>query len=149
MQVQQLEKERKDLQLKSKMLIKRYDHIERAYRKTEIDRLLKEYENQQKHDKENFELKCKADLENSKLQYEKDMEIKSRLKIMHADYLSYKSGIMNKREEAFKIKKAEMDKKLEDAKKKRIDEYKFLRLEQEKKEKEEATKNAEIESNVI
>jgi translation initiation factor 3 subunit A len=146
LQVQQLEKERKDLQLKSKMLIKRYDHIERAYRKTEINRLLEDYENQKKLDKENFQAKCKADIESSKQQYEKDMEMKNRLKVMHADYLSYKSGIMKKREEAFKIKKAEMDKKLEEAKKKRIEEYTVLRLEQEKKKEEEAAVKAEQES---
>lgn len=131
------------------MLIKKYDHLERAYRKSEIDRLMEDYENQQKLDKENYDAKCKADLEGSRLQYEKDMEIKSRLKVMHEDYLSYKSGIMKKREEAFKIKKAEMDKKLEEAKKKRVEEHKILLAENEKKEKEEAAKKAEKESKFL
>lgn len=146
LQVQQLEKERKDLQLKSKMLMKRFDHLERAYRKSEITRLIEDYEKQQKMDRVNYEAKCKADLEGSRLQYEKDMEIKGRLKTMHEDYLSYKNGIMTKREAEFNIKKDEMDKKLEEAKRKRIEEYKFSLMEREKKTKEEEAKKLEIES---
>ena len=142
LQVQQLEKERKDLQLKSKMLIKKLDHLERAYRKSELSHLQDDYQTQQKLDRENYEAKCKADLEASKVQHKKDMEIKSRLKEMHDDYLSYRNEKMKKREEEFRIKKAEMDAKLEEAKKKRIEEHKRLRKERE----EEAARRLERES---
>ena len=129
------------------MLIKKNDHLERANRKSEIIHLIEDYKNQQKLDKETYEAKCKADLKASKLQFEKDMEIKSRLKVMHDDYLSYKKNIMKKREEEFKIKKAEMDIKMEEAKKKRREEHNILLVEREKKEKEEAARNLEKESN--
>lgn len=124
LQVQQLDKERRDLQQKVKLLVKKADHIERAYRKEEIKLLAKDYEDQQKIDLAYHTAIEKAQLEAAKLQYDKDMQAKTRLKDMLGDYKAFKSTLLKKKEEELKAKKVEAAQKLKEAKEIRLKEFK-------------------------
>ena len=63
LQVEQLEKEKKELNEKMRVLSKRLDHVERAYRKEERPLLAKDYELQQANDRVVFEAAQKARLD--------------------------------------------------------------------------------------
>lgn len=124
LQVQQLDKERRDLQQRVKLLVKKADHIERAYRKEEIKLLDKDYEDQQKIDQAYHAAIEKAQMEAAKNQYDKDMLVKARLKDMLGDYKAFKSTLMKKREEEFKAKRLEAERRLKEAKEARLKEFK-------------------------
>ena len=116
MQVEQLEKEKKDLLNKMKMITKKADHLERAFRKEELSLLEKDYQNQLQLDKSYHEAVNKAKVEASKKQHEMDLEVKSRLLQMVSDAKEYKSLVMKQREQVYAKEKSEADLKLQEAK---------------------------------
>ena len=127
LQIQQLEKERKDLQSKTKLLVKKADHLERACRKEEIKLLDKDYQYQKKIDMAYHDAISKAKLEASKLQYEKDIDLKKRLQPMLEDCRGFKASLLGEYEQDYKTRKELAAKKLEQAKQERIKEYRKAR----------------------
>ena len=85
LQVEQLEKKKK-LNEKMRVLAKRLDHIERAYRKEEWPLLAKDYKIQQANDRAVFEASQKARLEDHRQAHVQDVETKKRLSRMPNDY---------------------------------------------------------------
>ncbi|OCH86931.1 hypothetical protein OBBRIDRAFT_890151 [Obba rivulosa] len=154
LQVEQLEKEKKELNERMRIISKRLDHVERAYRKEERPLLSKDYEEQQESDKAAFEAAQKARLEAAKLAHEHDLETKNRLSRMLGDYKVHREVIISKRAEEFARRQAQAQEKIEKEKAKRRAavlkerEEERLRLEEEErilreKEEEEARKEAE------
>ena len=97
LQVEQLEKEKKDLNQRLRIVAKRVDHIERAYRKEERPLLGQDYEEQQANDRLTFEAVQKARIEGSKISHQHDIETKKRLSRMMDDYKSRRDVIAGKR----------------------------------------------------
>ena len=97
LQVEQLEKEKKDLNQRLRIVAKRVDHIERAYRKEERPLLGQDYEEQQANDRLTFEAVQKARIEGSKISHQRDIETKKRLSRMMDDYKSRRDVIAGKR----------------------------------------------------
>lgn len=122
MQVQQLEKEKKDLAQKLTGVSKRIDHLERAFRKEEIPLLKKDYERQQTRDREAHQSAEITRVESSRRQHAEDLAIKSSLARIMGDYLSFRQSTEKESLQAFEEKKAEMARRLEDAKDKRREE---------------------------
>ncbi|KAH9916479.1 uncharacterized protein B0H18DRAFT_1124210 [Fomitopsis serialis] len=119
LQVEQLAKEKKDVAERMRIVAKRLDHIERAYRKEERPLLAKDYEIQQENDKEAFEAAQKARLEAHRLAYQRDMETKKRVASMMPDYLAKKEEIMSKQKEEFQKRQELAQKKIGEEKAKR------------------------------
>jgi translation initiation factor 3 subunit A len=98
LQNQQIEKEKRELALKTKIATKRLDHTERAFRKEEIPLLDEDYKQQQKMDRETYDLKNKAIVEAAKAKYERDMIMKERVTRMFDDFQAYRAQLVEERD---------------------------------------------------
>lgn len=128
MQLEQLEKDKKDLETRIATVFKKTDHIERAQRKFELPILAKDAESQKDKDFKIYEeLKTKA-IAKAKDQHAKDVELKGRLTRVVADFKSFRdsksSDITAKREAEISDAAA----KLEAAKQARIEEIRDKRF---------------------
>ncbi|KAL0948014.1 hypothetical protein HGRIS_010637 [Hohenbuehelia grisea] len=136
-QVAQLEKEKKEMNERLRIVAKRVDHIERAYRKEERPLHARDYEKQQADDRKIFEAIQRERKESARLQHQEDMTTKSRLARMRADYEARKAALTQKKGSDFAKKQAAAQKKIEEEKAKRLKaitqerEEERIRLEQE------------------
>ncbi|KAI8976390.1 hypothetical protein BD414DRAFT_167349 [Trametes punicea] len=119
LQVEQLEKEKRELNERMRVLAKRMDHVERAYRKEERPLLAKDYEQQQANDRAVFEAAQKVRLEAHRAAFEQDLATKRRLSRMVDDYNQMKQTIAARRGEEFAKRKELAQKKMEEEKAKR------------------------------
>jgi len=154
LQVEQLEKEKKDLNQRLRVIAKRVDHIERAYRKEERPLLDQDYGEQQAHDRSTFENLQKARIEGSIVAHQHNIETKGRLSRMMDDYRARWEAIAAKRGDDYARKRTAAARKIEEEKAKRRKvvlqqrEEQRLRLEAEERhrrerEEEEARQEAE------
>jgi translation initiation factor 3 subunit A len=118
-QVAQLEKEKKELSEKLRVIAKRVDHLERAYRKEERHLLDRDYELQQRNDRETFEGLQRARTEAARIAHQDDMMTKARLSRMMSDYAARREMIVEKKAAEFAKKKEAAHKKIEEEKTKR------------------------------
>ncbi|KII90374.1 hypothetical protein PLICRDRAFT_136599 [Plicaturopsis crispa FD-325 SS-3] len=118
-QVEQLEKEKTQLNERLRIVAKRVDHIERAYRKEERPLLAQDYEVQQENDRVTFDSIQKSRLEGAKIAHQRDLEAKKRLSRMTADYEARRAAIEAKKGEEYAKKKAAAQKKIAEEKAKR------------------------------
>lgn len=119
MQVAHLEKEKRDLNERLRIVSKRVDHVERAFRKEERPLLAEDYERQQADDRESFEMNAKATLAASKEKHAIDMATKQRMSRMLDDYHVKHDVLMVKRNEEFKKRQAAAQKLIDEEKAKR------------------------------
>ncbi|KAI6127017.1 hypothetical protein F5141DRAFT_1193821 [Pisolithus sp. B1] len=120
LQVEQIEKEKRDMNERLRVVAKRVDHIERAYRKEERPLLAQDYAEQQAVDLATFEALQKARIENSLVAHTEALVAKKRLSRMLSDFSSYKSTIMAARQEQYQKKLAAAQAKIQEEKEKRI-----------------------------
>ena len=118
-QVAQLEKEKKELNEKLRIIAKRVDHIERAYRKEERPLLARDYEQQQKNDRETFDTLQRARKDATRVAHQEDMTTKARLSRMMSDYEARREVIVSKKAADFAKRKEAAHKKIEEEKTKR------------------------------
>jgi translation initiation factor 3 subunit A len=145
LQAQQIEKERRELALKSKSLMKTLDHTVRAFQQEEIPLLQDDYKAQMKADEKAYQLKKLSLLEAAKEKHMQNIVTKKRVLRILDDYYSFKSTLETERKEKYDILLAEAEEKINIAKQERIAEYEQKRkVEEEKKAKE--AKLAEIEN---
>ncbi|KAJ3318694.1 eukaryotic translation initiation factor 3 subunit A [Boothiomyces sp. JEL0866] len=142
LQVQQLEKERRELAIKTKNILKKVDHTERASRLLEIPLLDADYKKQQVQDKEAYDVKVKTLQAAAVEKHRKNMEMKARVSKMLEDYTAHKETLVAARDEHYKILIADAEAKIAAAKAKRIAEHKE-KLKKEEQEKEAARIAAE------
>ncbi|KAJ7112946.1 hypothetical protein C8R44DRAFT_842082 [Mycena epipterygia] len=119
MQVAQLEKEKKELNERLRIVAKRVDHIERAYRKDERPLLAQDYEQQQASDRETFASIQAARLDAARIAHQEDLETKKRLARMMPDYEARRVVILAKKGEEFAKRKDAASRKIEEEKAKR------------------------------
>jgi len=93
LQVEQLEKEKRETSERLRIIAKRVDHIERAFRKEEIPLVLADYERQKADDLAAHETLQKRTREESKQKHEADLALKNRLARMLGDYNQVKDDI--------------------------------------------------------
>ena len=146
MQVEQLEKEKRELNERLRATAKRMDHLERAYRKDEIPLLEKDYERQKKADKTFHEAARQVQLETARSKHTSDLKIRERLTRMLSDYHNYRAEIENKRFEEFEQRRLAAQAKIEEEKEKRRQLFRAKKEEERKKmEAEEAAKQKQEE----
>ncbi|KAK7047556.1 eukaryotic translation initiation factor 3 subunit A [Paramarasmius palmivorus] len=120
LQVQHIEKEKREMNLRLRVIAKRIDHLERAYRKEERPLVAQDYERQQANDRETFKAVQAARRENAKAAHQEALATKKRLSRVMDDYLKRKEALIAKKGEEFAKKRDTALKKIEEEKAKRF-----------------------------
>lgn len=128
-QVEQLEKEKKELQERLKNQEKKIDYFERAKRLEEIPLIKKAYEEQRIKDMELWELQEEDRISNMKVEREKALEHKKRMSRMVEDKDSFLSKITAARSFIYEEKLKTFEERLVEERKKRLEERKKQRKE--------------------
>ncbi|TPX30121.1 hypothetical protein SmJEL517_g06243 [Synchytrium microbalum] len=123
LQVKQLEQERRDLQARLKILARRNDFVERAFRKEEIPLLLKDFEEQKEAEKTFQDALREATIEAARKKHTEAMQVKERMMRMLPDYREYRSKLEVKRNEEYHKLEQEAAKQIAAAKEKRKADY--------------------------
>ncbi|XP_053188553.1 eukaryotic translation initiation factor 3 subunit A [Scomber japonicus] len=128
-QVEQLEKEKKELQERLKNQEKKIDYFERAKRLEEIPLIKKAYEEQRIKDMELWELQEEERISNMKVEREKALEHKKRMSRMMEDKENFLSKITAARSFIYEEKLKLFQERLVEERKKRMEERKKQRKE--------------------
>uniref|UniRef100_A0A672NGE7 Eukaryotic translation initiation factor 3 subunit A n=1 Tax=Sinocyclocheilus grahami TaxID=75366 RepID=A0A672NGE7_SINGR len=128
-QVEQLEKEKKELQERLKNQEKKIDYFERAKRLEEIPLIKKAYEEQRIKDMELWELQEEERISNMKMEREKALEHKQRMSRMMEDKENFLSKIKAARSFIYEEKLKQFQERLVEERKKRLEERKNQRKE--------------------
>ncbi|ESK91832.1 eukaryotic translation initiation factor 3 subunit [Moniliophthora roreri MCA 2997] len=119
LQVQHIEKEKREISQRLRVIAKRIDHLERGYRKEERPLVAQDYERQQANDRETFNSVQAARTENARAAHQEDIATKKRLSRITDDYLKRKEVLITKKGEEFARKRDAALKKIEEEKAKR------------------------------
>ncbi|XP_028279093.1 eukaryotic translation initiation factor 3 subunit A [Parambassis ranga] len=128
-QVEQLEKEKKELQERLKNQEKKIDYFERAKRLEEIPLIKKAYEEQRIKDMELWELQEEERISNMKVEREKALEHKKRMSRMVEDKENFLSKITAARSFIYEEKLKAFQERLVEERKKRMEDRKRQRKE--------------------
>ena len=104
--VKQLEKEKKDLGERLRILHKRVDHLERAYRKDEAPLLEQDYTRQQEEDRVTHEENIVSTRAAAKQKHREDLHSKKRLARMTEDYHARRQELAGAREQDYRARLA-------------------------------------------
>ncbi|KAM4636251.1 eukaryotic translation initiation factor 3 subunit A [Discoglossus pictus] len=129
-QVEQLEKEKKELQERLKNQEKKIDHFERAKRLEEIPLIKKAYEEQRINDMELWEQQEEERISTLMLEREKAVEHKNRLSRMMEDQELFVSKLTSARQSVYEEKLKQFEERLEEERKARLEERKRQRKEE-------------------
>jgi len=145
-QVEQLEKEKKELQERLKGQEKKVDYLARAKRIEEIPLLQEQYEEDQKARKMFWEEQEKTRIEQLQKEREHALETKASLSLMTADLDAFTSTLKKAKKSEYEEKLREFERHVADERRKRMYERKQLRKEERRQkwlqEKEEAAQRA-------
>ena len=119
MQVEQIEKEKRDLNERLRVIHRRIDHLERAYRREEIPLLEQDYDQQKQRDKEYHETARTTMLLAAKQKHAQDIEVKKRLIKILPDYKVARVAMEEKRRDEINAKKDRAQKLIEKEKAKK------------------------------
>ncbi|KAH7350025.1 eukaryotic translation initiation factor 3 subunit A [Plectosphaerella cucumerina] len=145
MKVAQLEREKNDVNEKLRIVWKRIDHLERAFRKEEVKKLGEDYDAQIKRDREIYEQTKAQTLKESKAKHKESVELKHRLSRLMPHYESFRANLHERRRDEFEKRRRDAERELEKqiaARKKEYRERK-LREKREREEQEQALREAE------
>ncbi|XP_076830245.1 eukaryotic translation initiation factor 3 subunit A [Brachyhypopomus gauderio] len=129
-QVEQLEKEKKELQERLKNQEKKIDYFERAKRLEEIPLIKTAYEEQRLKDMELWELQEEERINNMKVERERALEHKNRMCRMVEDKENFVSKITAARSFIYEEKLKQFQERLVEERKKRLEERKKQRKEE-------------------
>ncbi|XP_077352077.1 eukaryotic translation initiation factor 3 subunit A [Festucalex cinctus] len=132
-QVEQLEKEKKELQERLKNQEKKIDYFERAKRLEEIPLIKKAYEEQRIKDMELWELQEEERISNMKVEREKALEHKKRMSRMMEDKENFLSKITAARSFIYEEKLKAFQERMVEERKNRLEERKKQRKEDRRK----------------
>merc|ERR1712218_197572 len=128
-QVQELEKRKKELQVRLKKQEKNVDHIERAKRQEEIPLLKLQFDEFKEEAKQVWEEQEKERIELEKTQRETDVKNRDRMKRMTVDKDLYLDGLLKERKNIFEKKLTEFNATVTEERKKRLERRKEERIE--------------------
>ncbi|KAN0062950.1 eukaryotic translation initiation factor 3 subunit A [Thecaphora frezii] len=119
MQVEQIEKEKKEMGERLRIIHRRIDHLERAYRREEIPLLQADYERQKAEDLAYHKAARITLLQTSKEKHAADLELKKRLSRVLPDYTDLRKVIEDKRKGEFEERRRNAAEQIEREKEKR------------------------------
>lgn len=147
-QVEKMEKDRREMAEKLRIIGKRIDHTERAFRKEEITLLEKDYELQQKRDQEFFEQTKSSRLEEAKNAHAARLALKHKLTPMLSDIEAFKEKKLQATSAAYQKKIKDSQAKIEEekaARKASVEKRRAELKEQKRREEEERLQREEEE----
>jgi translation initiation factor 3 subunit A len=112
LQHRQLERERLAAKQKVRLLVKRHDHLERAFKKEEISLLENDYERQKIVDADSYKTMVETTKTTARQKYDYNMKVKARLLRIRPDCLAFRKEIDAKRETDYKERLAIAQKSL-------------------------------------
>ncbi|EGE05272.1 hypothetical protein TEQG_04428 [Trichophyton equinum CBS 127.97] len=146
MKLAQLEKEKNELNEKIRVTAKRFDHLERAYRREELKHLPEDYERQKKHDLEVYEKQKAETLAAAEIKHKEDVALKHRLSRLVPHFNKFKHSVTEKRHEEFERRRKAAERDFEAKKKQRVKEVQErIKRERLEREAEERRKREEAE----
>lgn len=134
--IEQLAKEKKDLSDKLRVVGKRVDHLERAYRKEERELLDQDYERQKATDREAHDSSLSIAREEAITKHKAERDLKARLARMMPDYLVARQAVASQQEREFQLAKEKAQRIIQEEKAKFKQEL-VARRQAEKREREE------------
>ncbi|ORX38486.1 eukaryotic translation initiation factor 3 110 kda subunit [Kockovaella imperatae] len=154
MQVEQLAKEKREMDERLRIVGKRVDYLERAMRKEERQLMPEDYERQKAQDRADHDEANARAREQAIAQQKASIELKTRLGRMMPDYLVARAAVASQQEQEFQRARTAAQKKIESEKakfkasvlarrKEEKDERERKRAEEERAEREEQERAAE------
>jgi len=119
LQVEQMDREKRELNERMRIVAKRLDHIERAFRKAELPLLADDYARQQADDKIAFETTRQQTLEAARQAHQDRIATKKRLARMTSEYGKYVADIQKKRDADYRRRQEDAESKIAQEKAKR------------------------------
>jgi translation initiation factor 3 subunit A len=111
-----MDKERRELNERMRIIAKRMDHIERAFRKAEIPLLADDYERQQAEDKTAFEASRQGTIDAARQAHQGKLDAKRRLSRVMLDYETYVNKLSEARGQDYSHRKAKAAEKIAEEK---------------------------------
>jgi translation initiation factor 3 subunit A len=137
LQVEQLEKEKREGNERMRIIAKRLDHTERALRKAERPLLALDYDQQQTSDLAAHVELAKRRIALAREEHASALQTKEKLSRMMSDYVTRRADIAGKRGEEYARRREEAGRKVEEEKAKRRRAVTKAREEEKKKKEEE------------
>lgn len=126
-EVEQLSKKNRDLGERMRIISRRMDHLERAYRLEEIPLWEQDRAAQEEADVKAYEARKKAILTKAKQDHVEALALRDRLKRIVPEYQTFRHNVEEKRKSMFEAKRKENARLLEEEKQKRIAQVKAQR----------------------
>ena len=114
LQIEQLEKEKKDLNERLRISAKQIDHLECAYHKEERPLLAQDYADQRSADRATFDTLRQACPENTRMAHNQAVASKKRLGRMRKAYETHREALLVVRAEEYQRRTASTEKKMEE-----------------------------------
>ncbi|KAJ2344529.1 eukaryotic translation initiation factor 3 subunit A [Coemansia sp. RSA 2673] len=127
LQREQLEKDKHDMQARLKLLSRRADHTERAYRRAEQPLLADDYEKQKRSDREHHDAARRAILDTAREKHAHDVALKKRVARVFDDFNVVRQKLDTGRSEALAAERRHLREQLAEAMEERVAEYRRLR----------------------
>ncbi|TIB04796.1 hypothetical protein E3P94_00041 [Wallemia ichthyophaga] len=102
LQVEHHKKEQNQMSEKLRVMYKRMDHLERAFRREEKPLLVKDFEEQQKADRELYDVKSNETKKVSRETFEQNLATKNRLQRIQPAYAAFRADVETKAGERHK-----------------------------------------------
>ena len=120
LRIEQLAKEKNELNNALRVTGKRIDHLERAFRKEEIKLLPKDYDAQRELDIAAYEKSKAETMKESKRKHEEDVALKHRLSRLVPIYEKFRNDLEERRHDEFEKRRRNAEKELNSAMEKRM-----------------------------
>lgn len=146
LQVEQIEREKKDLSERLRTVLRRMDHIERAYRREEQPLLAADYERQQAVDLANHRRAYEVQRATARERYEADMAMKKVLSRIMPDYDGMRDMLLERRRAQHQERVAQAETQIEKEKEQRRADFIAAREEEERRAAAEAEERAKYEA---
>ena len=115
LRIEQLAREKTELNNNLRITGKRIDHLERAFRKEELKLLPKDYEAQRERDNASYEKARAETLKESERKHKEDVALKHRLSRLVPVYERFRRDLQERRHDEFERRRRNADRELENA----------------------------------
>ncbi|KAG6031548.1 eukaryotic translation initiation factor 3 subunit A [Claviceps citrina] len=136
MKLAQLEREKNDISERVRITGKRFDHLERAFRKEEVKKLNEDYAKQNAEDRAIYEKITAKTLKEAEEKHKESVELKHRLTRLVPMYEAFRSSLHERRRDEFEKRRRDAERELDKQIAARKKEFRDRKL-REKREREE------------
>lgn len=135
-----VEKARRESQEKVRNQEKKLDHLVRAKRQHEISLLQKQYDEEVKRERADWEAAERERLTQARAEFERSVELRGRLTALVSDKATFLEGLLSQTRSNYEQKHAEWKEKYDEARQERLEDRREQRRKDRKREHEEELK---------